>query len=66
MFFSLDKIKEEDGMKSIDYLLKAYGVAKESKKDEHIFFFFISIVLSLMYNVPTKEYNYFSYNAFTK
>lgn len=38
--FSLDKIKEEDVMKSIDYLLKAYGVAKESKKDV-LFLFFI-------------------------
>ena len=25
------KIKEEDLMKSIEYLLKAYGMAKESK-----------------------------------
>ena len=28
---SLEKIKEEDMMKSIEYLLKAYGMAKESK-----------------------------------
>ena len=35
-------------MKSIDYLLKAYGVAKESKKDELFF-------SCLMYNVPTKQ-----------
>ena len=49
-------------MKSIEYLLKAYGVAKESKKDE--LFFFISIMVNVQ--CANKTIIYFSYNSFTK